>query len=118
MRTQTLEPAAADRKQPLPVKEQRKHPRHAYVCRQLVAEFDGNRMPQQDEFSWAMFRDVSSGGMAFLSPARPGSKQLIVAVGPAPFAFMVVEIVRCTRRNDLEGRPYHVGCKIVCELTD
>ena len=65
-----------------------------------------------------MFRDVSHTGVSFLSKTKPTSKLLVVAVGPAPFSFLVVEVVRTKRRNDLDGRPYHVGCGIVRELTE
>lgn len=99
-------------------KEQRKSRRHSYVCRQLVAPFDGSRLPRQDEFEWAMFRDVSSTGISFLSSTRPATKQFVVAVGPAPFSFLVVEVVRTCRRDELENRPYHIGCRVIRELNE
>lgn len=98
--------------------DKRKCRRLTYICRQLVAPFDGIRLPQQDEFEWAMFRDVSESGIAFLTENKPTTKQLIVAVGPAPFTFLVVEIVRTSRRDDLENRPFHVGCRILRELDE
>lgn len=116
MTSQTL-PATRRERSPSVV-EHRKAPRHRYSCRQLVAAYDGTRLPKQEEFSWAMFRDVSETGVSFLSKTRPASKLLVVAVGPAPFSFLVVEVVRTKRRNDLEGRPYHVGCVILRELTE
>lgn len=110
---------AAPRRERSPsVAEHRRAPRHPYSCRQLVAAFDGTRLPEQSEFSWAMFRDISETGISFLSKTRPASKLLVVAVGPAPFSFLVVEVVRTKRRNDLEGRPYHVACGILRELTE
>ena len=99
-------------------KELRKSQRHTYHCRQLVAPYDGSRLPQQEEFDWAMFRDISPTGISFLTSNKPTTKQLIVAVGPAPFSFLIVEIVRSSRREDLENRPYLVGCRIVGELDD
>lgn len=118
MSTQTIAAPAAHREQgPLPA-DKRKSRRQAYICRQLVAPFDGSRMPQQEEFEWAMFRDVSTSGISFLTGCKPTTKQLIVAVGPAPFTFLVVEIARTTKRDDLESRPYHVGCRILRELAD
>ncbi|MFN0018265.1 MAG: hypothetical protein ACKVP0_08405 [Pirellulaceae bacterium] len=98
--------------------EQRRAPRHTYNGRQLVAPFDGVRLPRQDEFDWAMFNDVSETGISFLSESKPATKQLVVAVGPAPFSFLIVDVVRVTRRDDLEGDPLHIGCTIVRELTD
>lgn len=112
----TLSPPRRERARP--VAEQRRAPRHTYTCRQLVAPYDGMRLPQQEDFSWAMFRDVSHTGVSFLSKTKPASKLLVVAVGPAPFSFLIVEVVRTKRRNDLDGSPYHVGCSIVRELTE
>ena len=116
MSSQALTAPLRVRVQPDP--EKRRAPRHAYNCRQLVAAFDGTRLPQQEEFTWAMFRDVSNTGVSFLSKTKPASKLLVVAVGPAPFSFLVAEVVRTKRRNDLDGRPYHVGCSVVRELTE
>ena len=114
---QTLAGQAARREQEQLLTEQRKSCRQNYVCRQLVAAFDGSRMPRQDEFEWAMFKDVSSSGISFLAESKPATKQLVVAVGPAPFTFLIVEVVRTTKRDDQEN-PYHVGCRILRELND
>lgn len=118
MSIQTLASEAASPEQSQLASEQRKCPRHAYVCRQLVAPYDGVRLPQQDEFDWAMFKDVSSTGISFLAASKPATKQLVVAVGPAPFTFLIVEIVRTSKRDDLENHPYHIGCRILRELND
>jgi len=118
MSTQTLATQAARREQGQQPSDKRKSRRQTYICRQLVAPFDGTRLPQQDEFEWAMFRDVSSSGLSFLSESRPTTKQLVVAVGPAPFSFLIVEIIRTTKRDDLETHPYHVGCRILRELDE
>jgi hypothetical protein len=98
--------------------DQRRARRHTYTCRQLVAPFDGNRLPRQDEFEWAMFNDVSETGISFLSENKPATKQLVVAVGPAPFSFLIVDVVRSAVRDDLEGHPFHIGCTVVRELTE
>ena len=108
----------AIREPSLTLVEQRRSRRKTYVCRQLVAPFDGSRLPNQDEFEWAMFRDVSSTGVAFLAAEKPATKQLVVAVGPAPFSFLVVETVRISKRDDLEGKPFHVGCRVLRELDE
>ena len=115
MSTQTLAAQTARPEQP---STKRRSRRQTYICRQLVAPFDGTRLPQQDEFEWAMFRDVSSSGLSFLSECKPTTKQLIVAVGPAPFSFLVVEIIRTTKRDELATHPYHVGCRILRELVE
>ena len=98
--------------------EQRNGRRHVYRCLQLVAPFDGSRLPRQDEFGWARFKDVSKSGISFLAETRPATKQLVVAVGPAPFTFLVVEVVRASKRSDLKNRPYHVACRILRELME
>ena len=117
MRNLTSTTEAARREQRQPLTDQRKSRRQTYVCRQLVAPFDGTRLPQQDEFEWAMFRDVSPSGISFLAESRPTTKQLVVAVGPAPFTFLVVEVVRISRRDGLE-LPFHIGCRILRELNE
>ncbi len=96
--------------------EQRKDRRLSYVCRQLVAPFDGVRMPRQDEFQWAMFKDVSEAGISFLAETRPTTGQLVVAVGAAPFSFLIVEIVRVSELDDLEAFSFHIGCRVLSEL--
>jgi len=118
MSTQSLATQSARREQGQQPSDKRKSRRQTYICRQLVAPFDGTRLPQQDEFAWAMFRDVSSSGLSFLSESRPTTKQLVVAVGPAPFSFLIVEIIRTTKRDDLETHPFHVGCRILRELDE
>src|SRR5688500_3475921 len=118
MSVQTLADKAAQRELGQTMIEQRNGRRHVYHCLQLVAPFDGNRLPRQEEFSWAMFKDVSKSGLSFLTEARPATKQLVVAVGPAPFTFLIVEVVRSSKRNDLENRPFHVACRILRELND
>ncbi|MGI8981299.1 MAG: hypothetical protein ACR2FY_18895 [Pirellulaceae bacterium] len=118
MSVQTLAEKAAQRELGQTMIEQRKSRRHVYRCLQLVAPYDGSRLPRQDEFSWAMFKDVSKSGISFLAEAKPATKQLIVAVGPAPFNFLVVEVVRTSKRNDLKNRPFLIACRILRELDD
>lgn len=109
--------AACSEQEPA-IAENRKARRHAYTCRQLVAPFDGVRLPRQDEFDWAMFNDISENGVSFLTKNEPATRQLIMAVGPAPFAFLLADVVRVAVRDDLEGQPFHVGCTIVRELSE
>ncbi len=116
--TATFESEANRRENEQLVKEQRQARRHSYTCRQLIAPFDGHRMPRQEEFDWAMFNDVSETGISFLANSEPTTKQLILAVGPAPFTFLLADVIRTALREDLEGQPYHVGCTIVREITE
>ena len=118
MSTQTLAAEAAPPEQELLLVEQRRARRLPYDCRQLVAPFDGIRMPRQDEFQWAMFKDVSETGISFLADTRPTCRQLVVAVGAAPFTFLIVEIVRVAELDDLEAFSYHIGCRILSELNE
>jgi hypothetical protein len=118
MSTQTLTQGETRSEAEQNFAEQRRARRHTYNCRQLVAPFDGVRLPRQDEFDWAMFNDVSETGVSFLAEREPSTKQLVVAVGPAPFSFLIVEVARTVIREDLEYHPYHVGCTIVRVLID
>lgn len=118
MSTQTLTENDTRTQEEQRFAEHRSARRHTYNCRQLVAPFDGVRLPRQDEFDWAMFNDVSETGVSFLAEREPATKQLVVAVGPAPFSFLIVEVARVAIREDLEKRPYHIGCVVIRELIE
>jgi hypothetical protein len=118
MNTPTMTTEEAAQRQEKHFAEQRRARRHSYTCRQLVAPFDGVRPPLQDEFDWAMFNDVSETGVSFLSSSVPATKKLVVAIGPAPFSFLIVDVVRIVPREDQEEHSYHIGCTVVGELTE
>src|SRR5207244_4319675 len=42
----------------------RKSARRAYVCRQLVADYDGTNLPARSDFYWVTFQNISETGAA------------------------------------------------------
>lgn len=98
-------------------KERRKNSRRNFDCWQLVAEYDGHKLPIQEDFQLRLFHDISEGGISFLASERPGSEDLIIALGAMPFVFFHVKFVRATRRKDLEDQPLQIGCRFVKRLT-
>lgn len=93
--------------------ERRTSIRRKYLCPQLVADYDGQKMPAQRDFFLVTCQNISAGGISFLSAVKPAGRQMIVALGDAPFLFCIVDVVFCKRRNDLPEQPYQVGCRIV-----
>jgi hypothetical protein len=97
--------------------ERRKNSRRNFGCWQLVAEYDGHKFPIQEDFQLRLFRDISEGGISFLADERPGTEDLIIALGAMPFVFFHVKFARATRRKDLEGQPLQIGCRFIKRLT-
>jgi hypothetical protein len=93
--------------------DRRKSPRRHYECWQLVAEFDGEKLPAQQDFHLCRFHDISSGGISFLADRRPRSDELVIALGSIPFVFFHVHVVRAVLRQDLDEATMQIGCRFV-----
>jgi hypothetical protein len=87
--------------------ERREGPRHPYECKQLLAPYDGVALPNQKDFFWVECKNLSSRGMSFLLPGPPEFKNVVVALGGAPFIFLLARIVYF----GVEGRHYVCGCR-------
>ena len=99
------------------VGERRDQPRTKYDCVQLIAPYDGSKMPSQAEFRRAYCRDLAAGGFSFFAEQPPETDQMVVALGSVPFSFFVADIVRVKQSDvDTTGR-YLVGCQFVERLT-
>ena len=96
--------------------ECRKTQRRNFVCWQLVAEYNGESLPVQQDFQLRLCQDISAGGISFLSDEWPQSEELVVALGEIPFVFFHVRFVRAVRRKDLEGQPLQIGCRFIKRL--
>ena len=93
--------------------EQRQHARQEYEVVQMVAQYDGQLPPAQEDFHLLQFHDISPNGFSFYSPTRPDHPQLIIALGRAPFTFFVAE-VRHVEKDDRQGAArYLVGCRFL-----
>ncbi len=87
--------------------ERRAGPRHAYECRQLVAPYNGEALPRQSEFFWVDCKNISSRGFSFFLSQPPEYREVVVALGGAPFIFLLARILYFEVENEL----YVCGCR-------
>jgi len=96
--------------------DRRRSPRRQFDCWQMVAEFDGQKLPSQQDFHLFRFHDISASGISFLADERPRGDDLVIALGSIPFVFFHVQIVRTVLRSDLDGGAMQVGCRFVKKI--
>ena len=89
--------------------ERRNSDRFTYICRQLIADYDGVHFPLRDEFYKVVFQNISSSGIGFLSSKRPRTDHILVLLGRDPICF-VARVVRTFFRAD-SSNMYEVGCE-------
>lgn len=98
--------------------ERRSGQRKAYRCIQLLAPFDGEKLPLQEDYSRVRCHDLSPTGFSYLADARPAAKQLVAALGRTPFRFFIAEVVN-QRIVERDGRrKILVGCRFVGRVRD
>jgi hypothetical protein len=90
--------------------DRRSDDRRPYECSQLVAPYNGESLPGQDEFCQERCHDLSSSGFSFLTGRRPATSKVVVALGQVPFLFYVAEIVHVHEVESEQGDEYIVGC--------
>lgn len=93
----------------------RKSVRRGYVYRQLIADYDGCRMPSRSAFHWVTTKNISPEGIAFVSHRRPLTEFLVVSLNPGG-ACMIARVAWAFCRTDLPGKPYEFGCEFVARL--
>lgn len=98
------------------VGERRDGPRRDYACVQLVAPYDGFRLPSQEEFARVNCRNVSPRGLSFISDQPPRFEKVVVALGVAPFTFFVADVMWVQAENAGTAWHYLVGCRFVERL--
>jgi len=76
--------------------DRRRGERRDYECVQLLAAFDGQELPGQQDFQHERCCDLSPQGMSFLTRRPPNQPFLVVALGEVPFTFVVAKIIRVT----------------------
>lgn len=91
--------------------ERRDDRRGEFACVQLVAPYAGGDLPDQGEFRHVECRDLSTRGFSFVTQRRPPARQLVVALGRAPFHFFLADIVHCAPDLTHERVAYRVGCQ-------
>jgi hypothetical protein len=96
--------------------EQRAAQRRRFDRIQLMAPFDGMRLPGQSEFRPIECRDLSSGGFSFVVTRRADFDELVVALGQVPFKFFTARVQNQTRLRG--GRGYRVGCRFTGRIVE
>jgi hypothetical protein len=91
--------------------DQRAANRRSFSCQQLLAPFDGVRLPNQSEFRQVACQDLSAGGFSFVQPQRAEFEELIVALGKVPFQFFTARVQNQTRIRLKGHTAYRVGCR-------
>ncbi|MGE0760008.1 MAG: hypothetical protein AB7F89_04305 [Pirellulaceae bacterium] len=91
--------------------------RHPYRCIQLIAEFDGQNLPEQHEFQQVQCHDLSPQGFSYVTNRRPDTRHLVVALGRVPFKFLVAEVVRVAPRDPSSPLEFQIGCRFMRRIT-
>ena len=94
----------------------RKHVRRNYVYRQLVADYDGCKVPKAKDFYWVTTVNVSTSGVGFVSFRKPRTKYVIVTFGAGRKGCLIGRVAWAFCRTDLPKRPFEVGCEFVVRL--
>lgn len=100
----------------LPRFETRTGRRRPYQCAQLLAPLKGRTPPAQTDFQLVQCCDISPGGFSYYAETRPKSDQVVIALGLAPFAFFVAQIVRVQHPEESGDGRLLVGCKFLHRL--
>ncbi len=98
--------------------ERRQSHRHSFDCIQLVAPYDGRRLPSQAEFCKVRCQDLSRSGFSYYCRDLPKTKFVIIALGNLPFRFYVAEIVHCKPLTPCGDERYLVGCRLLQRMED
>ena len=91
--------------------DQRAADRRQFDCQQLLAPFDGIRLPSQSEFRQVICQDISPGGFSFVLEDRAEFDELVVALGQVPFKFFTARVANQTRIRHRGGFGYRIGCR-------
>ena len=97
--------------------ERRASERRDYDCIQLLAPYDANCLPLQEDFRQVQCRDLSPKGFSFLSYRQPDTEHVIIALGAVPFKFFVAKIVHNSPSENELSNNYLIGCRFVRRLT-
>lgn len=95
--------------------EKRKKFRTRYIHGQLVADYDGEHLPQSDDFYSVKFMNISPTGAAFLCKDKPSTDRLVILLGKGDIS-VVARVVRSYFRMDFWEPMYEVGCEFESRL--
>ncbi len=91
--------------------ERRVHERRSFECLQLLAYFDGSRLPKQSEFSHYLCQDISASGFAFCDNRKPEFHHVVLVLGEIPWQLVCAK-VRNVHPTWTNGRAmYRIGCQ-------
>ena len=92
--------------------------RRAFDCQQLLAPFDGVRLPSQSEFRQVACRDLSPGGFSFVMSERAEFEAVVVALGQVPFKFFTAQVQNQSRVRHKGRIAYRVGCRFTGRIAE
>jgi hypothetical protein len=94
--------------------ERRRQQRRAYPFTQMMAPIVAGNLPTEKDFRPVKCRNISTGGLAFLSPSLPAADSYVVALGSAPrVRYLICQVVHVLRLPQSGEGPYAVGCVFV-----
>lgn len=91
--------------------ERRGSTRHDFCHLQLIAPYDGCRLPLEKEFEPLPLHDLSAGGFSYYAPFPPPTPLVIVALGKAPFKLLSAEVRHTTQKKVHGQLQYQMGCR-------
>ncbi len=98
--------------------ERRDATRRSYDCIQLLAPYDANKLPRQEDFRQVQCRDLSPRGFSFHSYRQPATEHVVVALGAVPFKFFVAKIIHSSPGENALSQDYLIGCRFVRRLIE
>jgi len=98
--------------------ERRGEQRRPFDCDQLIAMYDGTRLPSAAEFIRARCHDLSPRGFSFCADVPPTQKYVVAALGRVPFTFVTAEVLRVEPPEDGGPFGFRIGCRFVGRLGD
>lgn len=98
--------------------ERRAGERRNYDCIQLLAPYDADSLPLQEDFRQVQCRDLSPKGFSFLSYRQPETDHVVVALGTVPFKFFVAKIIHSSPSENELSQNFLVGCRFVRRLSE
>jgi hypothetical protein len=110
------EKAFVDSRQSAP--EGRASGRRLFDCQQLLAPYDGNRLPSQSEFRPVACQDLSPGGFSFLLSQPAEFEAVVVALGQVPFKFFTAQVQNQSRVRHKGRIAYRVGCQFTGRIAE
>jgi PAS domain S-box-containing protein len=94
--------------------EQRDGVRRSFPYRQGIAPYVNDKMPEESDYVEVGFRDISAGGVSFLTSDKPDFEQVIIALGSSQNVTLVAAEVMHVDTTQRDGRlMYLVGCRFL-----